>query len=190
MSTHQRFPQTTSSDTDRAPEHVSRPKHFKSQVINDVTMIPNEVPARSAAAISAKRVVTRNGVHLDGLAYNCRRLLCVARGHTVALLGLAHDVGYVVVGYPWTGVTFKVPAVDQAYAAGMRRDVHRLNRVIARRLYGEGARRAHLRQLKPHVEALVIVARARQRIRRARCFPDQEVAFNALLLKAPGRLDK
>ena len=135
-------------------------------------MISRPVPTLSADPVRAKRVVTRNGVYLDGLAYNCRRLQGVARGQAVTLLGFAHDVGYVAVEDPRTGVTFEVPAVDQAYAARMRRDVHCLNRTIARSLYGEGPRRAHLRQLKPHVEALVIVARARQRLHRERYFPE------------------
>jgi hypothetical protein len=159
-------------DNAQLRRHIVAPRSIKSQVVKDCTMISSPASKVVAEAVNAKRVVTRNGVHLDGLAYNCRRLQGVARGKTVALLGFAHDVGYVAVEDPRTGDMFEVPAVDQVYAAGMRRDVHCLNRAIARRLYGEGPRRGYLRQLKPHVEALVIVALARQRIRRARYFPD------------------
>ena len=153
-------------------------------------MFPNQVLAMPTAPISAKRVVTRNGVYLDGLAYNCPRLQGVAGGRTVTLLAFAHDVGYVVVEDPWARIAFEVPAVDRAYAAGMRRDVHRLNMAIARRLYCGGPRRVHLRSLKLHVEALVSVARAGQHLRRACTSSDQHAAFNARLRKASDRLDK
>jgi putative transposase len=69
-----------------------------------------------------------------------------------------HDVGYVHIQDPETREFFKVPAVNQDYAAGINRHVHLLVCAEARARFGDSWRDDQLLEAKATIQAIVDAA--------------------------------
>jgi putative transposase len=123
-----------------------------------------ELPAfpRQLEAIvghAATRTLFHYGVEHDNLRYNSPLLQTIKQrdGGTpiVQLRGFEHDVGYVAVFDPNLDEFIDVPAVDQAYAAGLNRHVHRLVCAEARKRFGDRWTASQLREVKIEIQAIV-----------------------------------
>jgi len=127
-----------------------------------------ELPAypeqlETIVAISATRTVHHYGIEFDNLKYNSDQLhslLTAAERQklTVAIRCHEHDVGYIHVQDPETREFFKVPAVNQDYAAGLNRHVHLLVCAEARARFGDAWTDAELLEAKATIQAIVDAA--------------------------------
>ena len=126
-----------------------------------------ELPAfpeqlETIVAVTATRTIFHYGIEFDNLRYNSAQLQSinhrVEENPVVAVRAHEHDVGYVHVMDPETEEFLKVPAVDQAYAAGVNRHVHLLVCAEARKRFGEGWRDEQLLEVKAEIQAIVEAA--------------------------------
>lgn len=114
-------------------------------------------------AISATRTVHHYGIELDNLKYNSEQLqtLLVAtekKKLIVAVRSHEQDIGYIHAQDPETLEFFKVPAVNQSYAAGVNRHVHLLVCAEARARFGDSWRDDQLLEAKITIQEIVDTA--------------------------------
>lgn len=127
-----------------------------------------ELPAypeqlETIVAISATRTVFHYGIQLDNLFYNSDQLQSLLdaaedKKMIVAVRSHEHDVGFVHVQDPESREFFKVPAVNQDYAAGVNRHVHLLVCAEARARFGDSWRDDQLLEAKATIQAIVDAA--------------------------------
>lgn len=110
-------------------------------------------------AVTATRTVFHYGIEFGNLFYNSTELQsinhCEEKNEVVDIRAHEHDISYVHVLDPRTDEFFKVPAVDQVYAAGLNRHVHLLVCAETRRRFGEAWRKDQLLDVKAEIQALV-----------------------------------
>lgn len=109
--------------------------------------------------IPAKRTVFHYGIELDCLHYNSRTLQEIRRrtgeNLQVQLKYYEDDVGYIHVYDPHAKEYLKVEAVDQDYAADLHREIHRLSRAHARKVFGESHSQNQLSEARQEIESIV-----------------------------------
>ena len=108
---------------------------------------------------TATRTIFHYGVEYDNLRYNSPLLQTTKQreGGTpiVQLRAFEHDVGYIAVFDPELDEFIDVPAVDQAYASGLNRHVHRLVCAEARKRFGDQWTTSQLREVRLEIQAIV-----------------------------------
>lgn len=112
--------------------------------------------------IPAERTIFHYGIELDGLHYNSR-ILQEIRRHAgenikVQLKFYEDDVGYIHVYDPFLKEYIKVEAVDQSYACNLNREIHRLSKAHARKVFGESHSQNQLSEARQAIEDIVKAA--------------------------------
>lgn len=109
--------------------------------------------------IPAKRTVFHYGIELDCLHYNSRTLQEIRRrtgeNLQVQLKYYEDDVGFIHVYDHDAKEYIKVDAVDQNYAANLHREIHRLSRAHARKVFGESHSQNQLSEARQAIEDIV-----------------------------------
>lgn len=109
--------------------------------------------------IPAKRTVFHYGIELDCLHYNSRTLQEIRRrtgeNLQVQLKYYEDDVGFIHVYDPDAKEYIKVDAVDQGYAANLHREIHRLSRAHARKVFGESHSQNQLSEARQAIEDII-----------------------------------
>lgn len=109
--------------------------------------------------IPAKRTIFHYGIELDGLHYNSKILQEIRRrageNIKVQLKFYEDDVGYVHVYDPHLKEYIKVESVDQSYASGLNREIHRLSKAHARKTFGESHSQNQLSEARQAIEEIV-----------------------------------
>lgn len=109
--------------------------------------------------IPAKRTLFHYGIELDGLHYNSKILQEIRRrageNAQVQLKYYEDNVGYILVYDPDAKEYIKVDAVDQDYAADLHREIHRLSRAHARKVFGERHSQNQLSEARQAIEDIV-----------------------------------
>lgn len=109
--------------------------------------------------IPAKRTIFHYGIELDGLHYNSKILQEIRRrageNIQVQLKFYENDVGYVHVYDPHAKEYIKVEATDQDYAPNLYREIHRLSKAHARKVFGDNYSQSQLIEARLAIEAIV-----------------------------------
>lgn len=112
--------------------------------------------------IPAKRTVFHYGIELDSLHYNSRNLQEIRRrageNIQVQLKYYEDSVAYIHVFDPHAKEYLRVEAVDQGYAADLHREIHRLSRAHARKIFGENHSQNQLSEARHEIEEIVKAA--------------------------------
>lgn len=112
---------------------------------------------------SATRTVFHYGVEVDSLRYNSPLLQAIrardwdgkSDNPQVAVRFYEDDTSYVNVLDPKSHEYIQVPAVDQAYTAGLHRQMHRMVRAEVQRRFGDEWRQAQLLEVREEIQAIV-----------------------------------
>lgn len=109
--------------------------------------------------IPAKRTVFHYGIELDGLHYNSRSLQEIRRQSgenlQVQLKYYEDSVASIQVFDPYRKEYLEVKAVDEDYANDLHREVHRLSRAQARKVFGEQHSQVQLSEARKSIEDIV-----------------------------------
>lgn len=109
--------------------------------------------------IPAKRTIFHYGIELDGLHYNSKILQEIRRrageNIQVQLKFYMDDVGYIHVYDPMAKEYIKVDASDQDYSLGLNREIHRLSKAHARKIFGESFSQNQLSEARQSIEDIV-----------------------------------
>lgn len=109
--------------------------------------------------IPAIRTVFHYGIELEGLHYNSRNLQEIRRqsgeNTQVQLKYYEDSVASIQVFDPYKKEYLEVHAVDQDYAANLHREIHRLSRAQARKVYGDQFSQTQLSEARRSIEESV-----------------------------------
>lgn len=109
--------------------------------------------------IPAKRTVFHYGIELEGLHYNSSILQEVRKisgeNMQVQLKFYEEQVAFIHVLDPYKKEYFQVNAVHEDYVNNLRRESHRLARVLARKKYGEQMSMPQLMESRHEIETIV-----------------------------------
>jgi len=109
--------------------------------------------------IPAQRTVFHYGIELDSLHYNSKTLQEIRRREgenlQVQLKYYEDNVGHIHVYDPHAKEYIKVDAVDQDYAANLHREIHRLSRAHASKVFGERHSQNQLSAARQAIEDIV-----------------------------------
>lgn len=112
--------------------------------------------------VPAKRTVFHYGIELEGLFYNSRFLQEIRRisgeNLQVKLKYYEESVASIQVFDPYKKEYLEVGAVDQDYAKGLHRGLHRLAREHARKTYGDQYSQSQLSESRKSIEAIALDA--------------------------------
>ncbi|WP_111265423.1 Mu transposase C-terminal domain-containing protein [Marilutibacter maris] len=118
---------------------------------------PNSLSVQAAFSRSATRRLTHKGIEFDGLLYNSNDLRALRELHgseiTVEVRVMDDDIGSLVVVSPDGHELIRVPALDQAYAAGMTRWQHRVCKRYQRRLRDDDGLDIRLLEARERIQA-------------------------------------
>lgn len=128
----------------------------------DLPVYPQELEV--IIGIPAKRTLFHYGIELEGMHYNSHRLQDIRRrrgeNKPVDLKFYEDTVAHVHVFDPYAEEYIQVPAVAEAYAAKLPRDIHRLVREQARRRFGDSVSLTQMTTARAEIEAIVRQAMA------------------------------
>jgi len=112
--------------------------------------------------VPAKRTVFHYGIELEGLFYNSRFLQEIRRisgeNLQVKLKYYEESVASIQIFDPYKKEYLEVGAVDQDYAKGLHRGLHRLAREHARKTYGDQYSQSQLSESRKAIEAIALDA--------------------------------
>ncbi len=111
------------------------------------------------AGVPAKRSLFHYGLEFDGLHYNSEELQSIRRrtNETLSLdfKSYEEDTGYLHVWDPYNEVYLRVDALNQSYASGLRRNVHRMIRQSIRAKCGDNTSEQELLQAKEDIQRII-----------------------------------
>lgn len=109
--------------------------------------------------IDASRTLFHYGLEYESLYYNSPQLHTLYEKHKgklrLKLRAFEHDVSYIAVFHPDLKEFIDVAAIDQEYASGMNRYVHRLVCEETRRRFTDAWTRAQLLSVKEEIQTIV-----------------------------------
>lgn len=123
----------------------------------DLPVYPSQLDV--ITGIPATRTVFHYGIELDGLHYNSREIQELkkisGRNLKVDLKFYEDQVAYIDVFNPEEKVYLRVNAVHEDYAKDLHRKTHRLNRVQARKKFGEQYSMPQLVEARHDIEIII-----------------------------------
>jgi putative transposase len=134
-------------------------KWLESAQKNMIELPVNPQSLEVIIGIPAKRTLFHYGIELEGLHYNSRPLQdlrrCSGENMQVDLKYYEDSVAYIHVFDPYKKEYVQVQAVDENYTDNLHREIHRLTRSHARKVFGEVYAQEQLAEARRDIENII-----------------------------------